>query len=181
MSKVGKQPITLPEGVSIEIKGRVIEVKGPKGNLEVLNLNNVGVEIGEKEINCVLKGKNKQSKSNWGTQRSILGNAVKGVSEGFEKVLIIEGVGYRVSKEKKNLVMQLGFSHPVKYSAPEGIEFEIEKNSIVKVKGINKELVGQVAAEIRSFRKPEPYKGTGIRYDDEIVQRKQGKKTATSS
>lgn len=181
MSKIGKQPVILPEGVNIEIKEDDVEVKGPKGALVVPYLSNVGVELVEREIRCSLKGKDKQSRSNWGTQRSLLENAVKGVSEGFERTLIVEGVGYRVGKEAEGLVMHLGFSHPVKYDAPEGIEFEIEKNSIIKVKGIDKELVGQTAAKIRSFRKPEPYKGTGIRYDDEVIQRKQGKKTATAA
>ncbi len=139
-----------------------------------------GLEKSEKEISFQAENLKKQTKSNWGTLRSLVANAVTGVAEGFSKKLIIEGVGYRVVKEGNNLNMSLGFSHPVKFEAPIGIIFEVEKNSILTVKGFDKNLVGQTAAKIRAFKKPEPYKGKGFHYEGEVIRRKAGKKAATA-
>ena len=128
-----------------------------------------------------LQGSGKQSRSNWGTIRALAANAIAGLTKGFQKTLILEGVGFRINKEGDNLNLSLGFSHPIQYKARPGIIFEVEKNTILKVKGIDKELVGQVTAEIRSLKKPEPYKGKGFRYENEVIRRKAGKKAATAS
>lgn len=175
MSKIGKKTIMIPEGVSVDIKEDSIEVIGKSDTLKVPRLSGIKVEIKDNEIAFSPEDKNKQTLSNWGTQRSLTQNAVIGVVEGFKKELIIKGVGYRARVEDKSLVLGLGFSHPIKYSIPEGINITVEKNTVI-VSGIDKAAVGEAAAKIRSFRKPEPYKGKGIRYSDEIVRRKPGKK-----
>ncbi len=182
MSKIGKQPVKVPENVIIEIEEEKITVKGPKGELEVRRLPHVIPELDKekKELKFVPEANHKQARSNWGTMRSNTANTIQGVTEGFEKTLIVEGVGYRINKEGEGLVMNLGFSHPVNYEATPGITFEIEKNTILKIKGIDKILVGQVAAEIRAIEKAEPYKGRGFRYSDEVVRRKAGKKAVAS-
>jgi len=181
MSKIGKQPIKIPEGVTIEIMDNEIVVKNAKAELKVPLLRGIKpvLEAGYLKLNLI--GESKQARSNWGTMRSLLANAVSGLIKGFEKILFLEGVGYRITKEGDDIVMNLGFSHPVRYKAPKGIIFEVEKNSILKVKGIDKSLVGRVAAEIRSFKKPEPYKGKGFRYSNEIIHRKAGKKAAATT
>jgi large subunit ribosomal protein L6 len=181
MSKIGKQPIKIPEGVEVKLTENEVNIKGPKGELKIPKLSGVEVKVENNFILLSLLEKNKQSKSNWGTLRSLIQNAVTGVVHPFEKTLILEGIGYRISKEGNDLNLSLGFSHPVIYKAPAGITFEVEKNSILKVIGINKALVGEVAAEIRSLKKPEPYKGKGFRYASETIRRKEGKKAATSA
>lgn len=175
MSKVGKQPINVPEGVTLEDKGHNFVITGPKGELTVPKMQYVEVGQGEEGIVVKLKKNMKQGRSNWGTERSLLANAVKGVTEGFTKELEINGVGYRAEVSGGDLVLSVGFSHPVKFAIPQGIEIKVEKNNI-KISGHNKELVGQVAANIRKVRKPEPYKGKGIKYKDEVIIRKSGKK-----
>ncbi len=178
MSKIGKQPIEIPDGVNVTVTESDVTVKGPKGELKIPILDKVKVKQDGKMLIFSIASNMKQAKSNWGTQRALVQNAVKGVVSGFEKTLIIEGVGYRVTKEGESLNLNLGFSHSVKYAPPQGITFEVEKNSTLKVKGIDKGLVGKVAADIRQLKKPEPYKGKGFRYSDEIIRRKTGKKAA---
>jgi large subunit ribosomal protein L6 len=183
MSKIGKKPVKVPDGVTVTIDEVRISVKGPKGELEVRRLPHVAVEFDEakRELGFTLESKNKQARSNWGTIRSHTANAIQGVTEGFEKTLILEGVGYRITKNGDDLEMNLGFSHPVNYKARPGIVFEVEKNTILKISGIDKRLVGQVAAEIRAIEKAEPYKGRGFRYKDEVIRRKAGKKAVTAA
>ncbi len=183
MSRIGKQVIKIPEGIDIEITEDAILVKSPKNEIRVLRLRGVAsrLDVEKKELYFTLKGTGKQAKSNWGTQRSLTQGAIEGLTQGFEKTLLLEGVGYRITKEGEDLVMNLGFSHPVRYGGKPGIAFEVEKSSILKVKGISKELVGRVAAEIRSLKKPEPYKGKGFRYKGEVIRRKAGKKAATTA
>jgi len=175
MSRIGKQPIKVPEGVEVKIDGDFIVVKGAKGELKNQVRPEIKVELNDKEIILKPQKNNNQTQALWGTYRSLIANMIQGVTMGFEKVLEIEGVGYRANLEGKDLVLNLGYSHPIRINAPEGIAFEIEKNTI-KVSGADKQLVGQTTAEIREKRKPEPYKGKGIRYRGEIVRRKAGKK-----
>lgn len=181
MSKIGKQPIKIPDGITVEITGSEVIIKSVKSELKTPLLKGIKPILEDGYLRLDLTGEGKQARSNWGTMRSLLANAVYGLTKGFEKTLLLEGVGYRVTKEGNDLLMNLGFSHPVRYKAPEHITFEVEKNSVLRIKGFDKTLVGQVAAEIRSFKKPEPYKGKGFRYADEIIRRKAGKKAAATT
>lgn len=176
MSKIGKKPITIPEGITVTTDERVIVVKGPKGEMQIPVLAGVKVNVTDAEVTFEISRNSKQVRSNWGTLRSLVANAVEGLTKGFEKTLLLEGVGFKIAKEGEGLVLSLGFSHPVNYPAVPGIAFEVEKNSL-KISGSDKELVGKVAAEIRGFKKVEPYKGKGFRYSDEVVRRKAGKKS----
>lgn len=175
MSKIGKKPVSIPEGVTVSISSETVEIKGERGVLHVPLLP--GVNISEENGVLVLspKDKQKQTLSNWGTMRSLVQNAVLGAKEDFVKELVLEGVGYRASVEGNEVVLGLGYSHPIRYKIPDGIHVTTEKNTI-RIAGADKAQVGEVAAEIRSFRKPEPYKGKGVRYSDEVVRRKAGKK-----
>jgi len=175
MSRIGKKPISIPEGVIIDINKERVEVKGKNATLSVPMLAYIKVEQVENEIIVTQNEKNKQANSNWGTMRAHINNAVLGATEDFVKNLIVEGVGYKANIEGKDLVLSLGFSHPIKFPVSEGLKIEAEKNKI-SISGADKSAVGEAAAKIRSYRKPEPYKGKGIRYDDEIVKRKPGKK-----
>jgi len=177
MSRIGKKPILIPEGVEVKVEGNKIFVKGKKGELTRLIPLEIKVEKKEKEIIVSLVKETKKSKALWGLTRTLIFNMIEGVVNGYEKKLELQGVGYRANLEGEDLVLQIGFSHPVKVKKPEGINFSINKN-IVTVLGIDKELVGQVAAKIRKIRPPEPYKGKGIRYLGEKVRRKLGKKAA---
>lgn len=187
MSRIGKQQIIIPPGVEVDIETtqNVLRVRGSKGELqkrfsELLNIEKIDNPPGKIIVTPKNKS-NKLAKRLWGLTRTLIFNMIKGVSEGFDKKLQIEGVGYRASVEGgKKIVLNLGFSHPVLVEAPSSIEFKVEKN-IITVSGIDKETVGQVAADIRAFRKPEPYKGKGIRYVGEVVRRKAGKKAVASS
>lgn len=181
MSKIGKQPITIPNGVTVKVENGTVVVSGKRGTLTVPILSGTNVAVEENVVRVALVGSGKQSRANWGTLRALIANAVRGQAEEFKKTLVLEGVGFRVAKDGEGLIMNLGFSHPVKYPAREGITFDIEKNSILTVRGADKALVGQVAAEIRALKKPEPYKGKGFRYSDEVIQRKAGKKAATAT
>ena len=183
MSKIGKQLIKIPEGVTVAIDEEKISMKGPKGELQVRRLPHIRPEFDEvkRELSFAAEASHKQARSNWGTLRAHAANAVLGVTKGFEKTLLLEGVGYRITKVGEGLEMTLGFSHPVKYEAKPGISFEVEKNTTLRIKGIDRELVGQVAAEIRGIEKAEPYKGRGFRYSDEIIRRKAGKKAVAAS
>ena len=175
MSRIGKQLIQIPEGVEVKLDNDLVIVKGPKGELKNQIRQEIKVEINDKEIELKPVIFRKGTQALWGTYRSHIANMIQGVTQGFEKKLEIVGVGYRANLEGKDLVLNLGYSQPIKMNASEGIEFKAEKN-IITVSGIDKQLVGQIAAEIREKRKPEPYKGKGIRYEDEIVRRKAGKK-----
>lgn len=177
MSKIGKKPIQIPEGVQVLMSENALEIKGKLGAIKLPLLPYVSAEMKDKELVFSVKGEGKQSRANWGTMRALSANAVKGVTEGFSKTLEIEGVGFRASLEGKNLVLNIGFSHPVKYTPPEGVTIVIEKGAI-KVSGSDRAVVGEVAAKIRSLKEPEPYKGTGIRYRGEVIRRKAGKKVA---
>ena len=184
MSKVGKKPIVIPEGVTVSFDGAVLELKKGEHTVNLAVLPFVKTEIGDfvdadgttkHGITFTIDSNTKQAKSNWGTIRALTANAIQGVLGGFTKVLEIEGVGYRAAMEGENLVLNIGFSHPVKYAPRPGIKLSVEKNAVT-VTGIDKAMVGQTAAEIRKIRKPEPYKGKGIRYRGEVIKRKQGKK-----
>lgn len=176
MSRIGKKPIAIPEGVTIEVTGDLIFVKGPKGELKRILHNDISVEVKDKEVTVAPRIHTRKTDAFWGLTRTLVANMIEGVVSGFKKELEFEGIGYRVSAENGNLLqLQLGFSHPVRFSAPAGISFAVEKNSIA-VSGINKELVGEIAARIRALKPPEPYKGKGIRYRGEIIKRKAGKK-----
>lgn len=181
MSKIGKQPIIIPEGVTVTIADGFVVVKSAKAELKIPMLQNINVEVKDGAVHCVPLRDDGQARSNWGTLRALIANAIQGLAKGYEKTLMLEGVGYRVAKEGNDLTMNLGFSHPVKYAAPHGISFEVEKNVILKIRGFDKALVGQTAAEIRALKKPEPYKGKGFHYSDEVVRRKAGKKAATTA
>ncbi|MCF7836707.1 50S ribosomal protein L6 [Candidatus Gracilibacteria bacterium] len=179
MSRIGKNPVSIPAGVTAEISGDSVKVKGPKGELTQKFHQLVKIEKKEKELVVSPVDDSKTASAMWGLSRSLLANMVEGVTTGFSKKLVITGVGYKVALKGKDLELQLGFSHPVPVKAPEGIEFEIDpkKNTIV-ISGIDKQLVGEVAANIRKFRKPEPYKGKGIAYEGEYIPRKAGKSAA---
>lgn len=177
MSRIGKKPITIPDGVEVKLDQRILSVKGPKGQLSRELPVGIEIEIEGKEMNVSTTGEDKFSRSLWGTMRMHISNMVEGVSKGFTKQLQIEGIGYRASVEGETLVLQIGFTHPVKIAAEKDIKFTVEKN-IVTVSGINKDTVSKIAAQTKRVRPPEPYKGKGIRYVGEKVRRKVGKKTA---
>ena len=180
MSRIGKKPIEIPQGVEVKIDKQKVLIKGPKGELNIEVRPEIKVEIKEGKIFVTLQIETKKSKALWGLTRALLQNMVKGVVEGYEKKLEIEGVGYRANLEGQDLVLNIGFSHPVKIVAPQDIKFSVEKN-IITINGIDKGAVGQIAAEIRRVRPPEPYKGKGIRYVGEQIRRKVGKKAATAA
>jgi len=180
MSRVGKKPILIPEGVEIKIEDQKVKILGPKGELEREIRPEIRVELKEGKIFVLPKIETKKTKAFWGLTRSLLANAIEGVTSGFKKKLQIEGLGFRASLEGDNLVLQVGFTHPVKLKTPGGIKFSVEKN-IITVSGINKELVGKIAAKIRKVKPPEPYKGKGIRYLGEVIRKKVGKKVATTT
>lgn len=179
MSRIGKQPIKIPEKVEVKIDGQSIVIRGPQGELSWSMPREIKAEAKEKEIIVQPAKKTKKTPALWGLSRNLIFNMIQGVTESFEKKLQLEGVGYRAALQGNKLVLSLGFSHPIEIEAPKGIEFKVEKN-IITISGIDKQLVGQVAAEIRAKRKPEPYKGKGIRYVDEIVKRKAGKKAVAA-
>lgn len=180
MSRIGKKPIPIPEGVTVTVGGNLITLKGPKGELKREIHPDVQVAAEEKEIKVSIKRKSRKSAALWGLFRTLLANLVEGVTKGFEKKLEFEGIGFRAALEGNTLVMQLGFSHPVRFEAPGGVKFSVEKN-VITISGINKELVGNTAAKIRSLRLPEPYKGKGIRYQGEVIRRKAGKKAVAAA
>ena len=175
MSRIGRMPVHIPEGVSVEVKeGNVVTVKGAKGTLVRTMPEAMGIEVKDNEVIVTRPDDQKKNKALHGLTRSLINNMVTGVHDGFSKTLEINGVGYRANKQGKKLVLSLGYSHPVEMEDPEGIETKVEENMII-VSGISKEKVGQYAAEIRGKRAPEPYKGKGIKYADEIIRRKEGK------
>jgi large subunit ribosomal protein L6 len=176
VSRVGRTPVEIPKGVDVEIKGSSVRVKGPKGELQHTFPESIMISLDENKVVVKRPSEEAKHRALHGLTRSLINNMVLGVSQGFEKVLEVNGVGYRADLEGKNLVLYLGFSHPVTVEPPEGISFEVDtRTRLIKVMGYNKQVVGQVAADIRKIRPPEPYKGKGIRYIDEVVRRKAGK------
>lgn len=174
MSRIGKQPIVIPNGVEVKLESNLLKFK--KGNLskELDTKANVNVAIENNNIVFSPKGEDRQSRAYWGTYRALAYNVVVGITEGFSKTLEVNGVGYKAAVKGKVLELALGFSHPINYEIPEGIEISVDKNNII-IKGSDKQVVGQVAAQIREFRPPEPYKGKGVKYADERIIRKAGK------
>ncbi|MDD3170253.1 MAG: 50S ribosomal protein L6 [Candidatus Paceibacterota bacterium] len=177
MSRIGQKPILIIPGVEVKETDGKVEVKGPKGQLSLEVPSEIKVEIKDNQIHFSPVKSDKKTKALWGLMRTLVFNMIEGVTKGFDKKLEINGVGFRARVEGKDLFLDVGFSHPVKIGAKEGISFSVEKNVII-VSGIEKELVGQVAAEIRRVKPPEPYKGKGIKYVDEVIRRKLGKKAA---
>ena len=176
MSRIGQQPITIPSGVDVKIDGARVAVKGPKGELEYTLVGGVSVSRAEDQLNVERVDDTRSNRSLHGLQRSLIANMVTGVSDGFAKELEIVGVGYRAQAQgPEKIEISVGFSHPVHVQAPAGVTFEVPQPTRIVVRGFDKQLVGQVAADIRKLRKPEPYKGKGIRYAGERVQRKAGK------
>lgn len=175
MSRIGKIPVGIPDGVKLSIEGNLITVVGPRGTLKQEHRPEVEIDIQGKE--CIINRRNesKRARAMHGLYRQLIANMVTGVSSGFNKVLLINGVGYRAEISGDNLVLNLGYSNPIEYPIPEGIEIKVERNTRLIVSGYDKQKLGQVCAEVRSFRPPEPYKGKGIRYEDEYVRRKIGK------
>ena len=176
MSRIGKKAIPVPKGVTVALHDRVVTVKGPKGELTHELSAGVALEQSEAQLQLVLQRDDRQASALHGMHRAILANHVKGVSAGFSRVLEIQGTGYRAAMEgNKKLVLQLGFSHPIHFLVPDGVQITVESPTRVVISGADKQIVGQVAADVREFRPPEPYKGKGIRYEGEIVRRKAGK------
>jgi large subunit ribosomal protein L6 len=176
MSRIGKKPVTIPSGVTASIDGNVLSVKGPKGTLTLGLSDQITYAVEDGSISVKPANDGKIARSHWGMQRTLVSNLVEGVTQGFTKVLEITGVGYRATAQGKILKLQLGYSHDVNFDVPEGIEIKTPDNTTVEISGIDKQKVGQVAAEIRRWRKPEPYKGKGIKYRGEYIFRKEGKK-----
>ena len=176
MSRIGKRPVALPSGVTATTEGQILSVKGPKGTLTLQMRDEIAYDIGADGITVRPGNDTKQARAFWGMQRTLVQNLVTGVSEGFTKVLEITGVGYRAAAQGKNLRLQLGYSHDVNVPVPDGIEIKTPDATTVEISGIDRQQVGQVAAEIRRWRKPEPYKGKGIKYRGEYIFRKEGKK-----
>ena len=176
MSRIGKRPVAIPSGVSAEIANGTLSVKGPKGTLTLSMRDEISYTVEGDSILVRPANDSKQARAFWGMQRTLVDNLVTGVTQGYTKVLEITGVGYRANAQGKNLKLQLGYSHDVDFAIPEGIEIKTPDNTTIEISGIDKQKVGQVAAEIRRWRKPEPYKGKGIKYRGEYIFRKEGKK-----
>lgn len=179
MSRIGKKPIEILEGAKVEVKGSYVAVQGPKGSLDFEFAEGMEVKVQEKEVIVENKSNAKNSNALWGTTARIIENMIKGVTQGFQKQLELNGVGYRMAIQGKKINMALGFSHPVEMEIPEGIEGKIE-NNVMTISGIDKQKVGQFAAKIKALKPVEPYKGKGFRYVGEIVRKKEGKKTVAS-
>ncbi len=176
MSRIGKRPVAIPGGVSASVEGDLLTVKGPKGTLTMEMLDDVKYDVAGEAISIEPASPTQRARAAWGMQRTLVQNLVTGVTEGFSKTLEISGVGYRAQAQGRNLRLQLGYSHDVNFPVPEGIEVKTPDANTVEISGIDKQKVGQVAAEIRRWRKPEPYKGKGIKYRGEYIFRKEGKK-----
>ena len=176
MSRIGKKPVELPSGVSASVSGQTIEVKGPKGTRTFTATDDVTLTVADNAVSVMPRGKSKRARQQWGMSRSMVANLVTGVSEGFKRELEIQGVGYRATAQGNSLKLALGYSHDVDFSVPAGVTVTTPKNTEIVVEGIDQQLVGQVAANIREWHAPEPYKGKGIRYKGEYIFRKEGKK-----
>jgi large subunit ribosomal protein L6 len=176
MSRIGKKPIPVPAGVTVKIDGRKVAVKGPKGDLALDLVDEVSAKMGDEGIEISITAEGKRAKSMWGLQRTLLANMIVGVTKGFEKNLELVGVGYRAALQGKALKLQLGYSHEILYDPPAGITLASGKPTEIKISGADKQKVGQVAADLRKYRPPEPYQGKGVKYAGEILRRKEGKK-----
>ena len=176
MSRIGKRPVTIPSGVTATVEGQTVKVKGPKGALQFVVHDDVEVKFENGQVKVAPRSETKRARSLYGTARAQIANLVEGVTKGFEKKLEITGVGYRAAMQGKNLQLALGYSHDVVYQIPEGITIAVPKPTEITVTGIDPQRVGQVAAEIRAYRPPEPYKGKGVKYAGEFIFRKEGKK-----
>ncbi|MCQ4161201.1 50S ribosomal protein L6 [Roseomonas sp. GC11] len=176
MSRVGKYPVPVPAGVTVTLQDKIIAVKGKLGELSLPLTDAVEVEVANNQVAVKPLGSDRRSRTLWGTTRSLINGMVIGVSTGFSKSMEITGTGYRAAVQGSDLVLNLGYSHEIRYPVPAGIKISCEKPTSIKVEGVDKQKVGQVAAEIRAYRGPEPYKGKGVRYSDEVILRKEGKK-----
>jgi len=176
MSRVGKKPVVIPSGVNASVEGQLVKVKGPKGAVQLMLHDDVSAKIEDGSVKVDPKSETKRARAMWGTYRALVANLVEGVTKGYERKLEINGVGYRAAMQGKNLQIQLGYSHDIVFPVPEGITITLPKATEVVITGIDRQKVGQVAAEIRAFRTPEPYKGKGVKYSDEFIFRKEGKK-----
>jgi large subunit ribosomal protein L6 len=176
MSRIGNKPVSLPGGVTASVDGQEVKVKGPKGELSHVLFDQIVAKMGDNGIEIGMREDSKDARAMWGMSRTLVANLVTGVTEGFSKTLEINGVGYRAAMKGQTLQLQLGFSHDVDFEIPKGIEVKCPKPTEIVVSGIDKQLVGQVAAEIRRYRRPEPYKGKGVKYAGEYIFRKEGKK-----
>ncbi|HVR66901.1 MAG TPA: 50S ribosomal protein L6 [Verrucomicrobiae bacterium] len=176
MSRVGKNPVAVPSGVTVAVDGRLVTAKGKLGELKLNLGDQVTAKLQDGKLVCAPVNDSKKARMQWGTTRNLMRNMVQGVSQGFKRNLEINGVGYRAAVQGKMLQLQLGYSHDINYPIPEGIQIKCEKPTAISITGFDKQKVGQVAAEIRSYRGPEPYKGKGIKYEGETILRKEGKK-----
>ncbi len=176
MSRIGKKAVQIPAGVDAKLEDRKLTIKGPKGELNMNFVDEVDVKLEDGAVAVNPRGNGKRARSMWGMQRTMVANLVEGVTDGFTKTLQLNGVGYRAQMRGKDVNLQLGFSHDILYKVAEGVEVKCPDQTTIIVSGIDKQKVGQVAAEIREFRKPEPYKGKGVKYEDEYIFRKEGKK-----
>ena len=176
MSRIGKKPVQVPAGITASVDGQKVTAKGPKGELFFVANDEIKLELKDNAVSVTPVNDSKDARSKWGMSRTMIENIFKGVKDGYERKLEINGVGYRAAMQGKNLQLQLGFSHDVVYEAPQGITIAVPKPTEIIVSGINKQQVGQVAAEIREYRGPEPYKGKGVKYAEERIVRKEGKK-----
>jgi large subunit ribosomal protein L6 len=176
MSRIGKKPVALPDGVSATLSGQTVQVTGPKGTLSFTATDDVTITVADSSVSISPRGHSKRARQQWGMSRTLVQNLVTGVTKGFKKELAITGVGYRATLDGNRLKLQLGYSHDVYFEVPEGVTVTAPKQTQVIIEGIDRQLVGQVAANIREWRKPEPYKGKGIKYKGEFIFRKEGKK-----
>ena len=175
MSRIGKEPVAIPQGVNVNISGNTVSAKGPKGQLSMVVRDEVNVAVQGSEVKVTRRGETREARSLHGLTRTLISNMVTGVSEGFEKKLEIVGVGYKADAKGRSVTLNLGFSNPIDYKLPKGIDVKVDKQTSMTVSGADKQLVGQVAAELRGFRPPEPYKGKGVKYVGEHIRRKAGK------
>lgn len=180
MSKIGQLPIQIPNGVTIDVSGKTVNVSGPKGKLSIVVNDLVGLKQEDGNLLVSVTKETKFAKSIWGTTRKLISNMVKGVTEGWSKQLELIGTGYRAEVQGNTLVLTVGYSHPIKIEAPEGVSFKVEKG-IITVEGLDRQIIGQISANIRSSRPPEPYKGKGVKYVDEVIRRKAGKAAKTAA
>jgi large subunit ribosomal protein L6 len=176
MSRIGKKPVPIPSGVTANVEGQTVKVKGPKGAMQVVLPDDVEIKMDAGNVKVDPRNETKRARAMWGTYRALLANLMTGVTKGFEEKLEINGVGYRAAVQGKNLQLALGYSHDVVYAIPEGITIAVPKPTEITITGNDSQRVGQVAAEIRSYRPPEPYKGKGVKYANEFIFRKEGKK-----
>lgn len=176
MSRIGKKPVAVPQGIEANLNGKDLTVKGPKGKLSMTFVNDVDVKLEDGKISVSPIGETKRARSMWGMQRTLAANLIEGVVNGYSKTLLLVGVGYRAAIQGKQVKLQLGFSHDVMFAIPEGIDIKCPDQTTIIISGIDKQKVGQTAAEIREWRKPEPYKGKGVKYAGEFIFRKEGKK-----